>query len=152
MLCDTVLRSMIPAWLVAWSHSNPGYQFVCYTSSTLCRGHVKAPYWILLNAPEVEARRAWCPRNVAIHWRFSSIVNSSTWNCKFIFQCDKGIIYIVYIHIQIPLTGYAGLIQRSTAVATVSHSTSEGTMRVLIHYCDKRLRSYCTRSCCRVPS
>ena len=33
-------------------------------------------------------------------------------------------------HIQIPLTGHMGLILRSTAVATASHSTVEGTLRV----------------------
>ena len=38
---------------------------------------------------------------------------------------------ILKLHIQIPLTGYVGLILHSTAVATTSHSTIEGTMRVL---------------------
>ena len=28
----------------------------------------------------------------------------------------------------------------------------KGTMRVLWHYCDRRLRSYCTHSSCKVPS
>ena len=48
MLYDTVLCSMIPPRLVAW------HQLVCYTSSTLCRGHVKAPsLWeFLLNILE----------------------------------------------------------------------------------------------------
>ena len=41
------------------------------------------------------------------------------------------------IHIQIPLTGYIGLILSSTAVATVSQSTFEGTMRAIWHYYDK---------------
>ena len=38
---------------------------------------------------------------------------------------------ITPIHTQIPLTGYVGLILGSTAVATASRSTVEGTMRVL---------------------
>ena len=38
---------------------------------------------------------------------------------------------IMVIHIQIPQTGYVGLILRSTAVATASRNTVEGTMRVL---------------------
>ena len=50
------------------------------------------------------------------------------------------------------LTSYVGLISRSTAVATASLSTVEGTMRVIWRYCDRRLRSYCTCSSCRVPS
>ena len=37
----------------------------------------------------------------------------------------------MYVHIQIPTTGYVGLILGSTAVAIVSRSTVEGTMRVL---------------------
>ena len=36
-----------------------------------------------------------------------------------------------YIHIQIPLTGYVGLILRSTGVPTASRCTVEGTMRVI---------------------
>ena len=36
------------------------------------------------------------------------------------------------------MIGYVGLILRSTAVATASRSTFEGTMRVLWRYCDKR--------------
>ena len=56
------------------------------------------------------------------------------------------------IHIQIPLTCYVGLILCSTAVATASHSTVAGIMRVLWSYCDKRLRSYYTCNSVRVPS
>ena len=38
---------------------------------------------------------------------------------------------VLRLHIEIPPTGYVGLILRSTAVATASRSTVEGTMRVL---------------------
>ena len=47
----------------------------------------------------------------------------------------------IHTHIQIPLTGYVGLILRSTAKATASHNTFKGTMRVLWCYCDRRLQS-----------
>ena len=40
-------------------------------------------------------------------------------------------LYETYVHIQIPPTGYVGLILCSTTVATASWSTFEGTMRVL---------------------
>ena len=39
--------------------------------------------------------------------------------------------YVGLIHMQIPPPGYLGLISRSTIVVTASHSTIEGTMRVL---------------------
>ena len=39
--------------------------------------------------------------------------------------------YLSQIHIKIPPTGYVGLILRSTAVATASCGTVEGTTRVL---------------------
>ena len=41
------------------------------------------------------------------------------------------LVKVEILHIQIPLTGYLGLILRSTAVATASRCTPEGTMRVL---------------------
>ena len=53
------------------------------------------------------------------------------------------------LHIQIHLTGYVGLILRSTPVATESYSILEDTMRVLWHYCVKRLRGYCACSNCQ---
>ena len=59
---------------------------------------------------------------------------------------------VFHIHIHFPPTSYIGLILRSTAVATASRSTIEGTMRVLWCYCDKRLRSYYACSSIRVPS
>ena len=41
------------------------------------------------------------------------------------------------VHIQIPPTGYVGFILRSTAVATASQGTLEGTMGLLWCYCEK---------------
>ena len=58
----------------------------------------------------------------------------------------------INVHIQIPPTDYVGLILHSTAVATASRSTIEGTIRILWRYCDKRLKSYYTCSRVRVPS
>ena len=47
------------------------------------------------------------------------------------FTTDWAQITIAQVHVQIPPTSYEGLILRSTAVATASRSTVEGTMRVL---------------------
>ena len=41
------------------------------------------------------------------------------------------------LHIQIPKIGYVGLIWRSTAEASASWSTVEGTFRVCHSYCDR---------------
>ena len=57
-------------------------------------------------------------------------------------------------HIQIPPISYVGFVLHSTTVATASRSTLpfKGTMRVLWHYCNNRLRSYCACSSWRLPS
>ena len=53
------------------------------------------------------------------------------------------------LHIQIPPTGYVGLILRSTAVATASRSTVEGS---IWRYCDERQRTYYACSSVRPAS
>ena len=69
---------------------------------------------------------------------------------KWSFEVE--IFFFCRIHIQIPPTGYIGLILRSTAVATASRSTFEGTMRVLCSYCMCSSFSTCCHSSVRVPS
>ena len=66
-------------------------------------------------------------------------------SCQHLLEIFAKITNIV--HIQIPPTGYVGLILCSTAVATTSWSTFGSW--TLCRYCD---RSYRTCSSCRVPS
>ena len=44
---------------------------------------------------------------------------------------------ITIIHTQIPTTSYLGLIWHSTAEATASYSTIEGTLKVRYSFCDR---------------
>ena len=71
-----------------------------------------------------------------------------TLNIHYTFAVTLGLLYTS----RFLLTRYVGLILSSTAVATTSHSTVEGTMKVLCIYCMHSSLSASCHSSIRVPS
>ena len=79
------------------------------------------------------------------------IINILSYHFYFNHLANKVAICKYYTS-RILLTGYVGLISRSTAVASASRSTIEGTMRVLCSYCVRSSLSAFCHSSIRVPS
>ena len=73
-------------------------------------------------------------------------------NQEFTFKAQVNIAKLKWTHPDSSLTGYVGFILRRTAVATVSCSTVEGTMRVLCIYCKHSSLSAFCHSSVWVPS